>query len=58
MKAGIAIKPDTSVDLLWEILENQEKGERPDVRFPTPSLVREQHTPNQEYLSSINLICA
>jgi ribulose-phosphate 3-epimerase len=29
--AGIAIKPDTSVDVLWEILENSEEKERPDV---------------------------
>lgn len=31
MQAGIAIKPDTSVDVLWEILENEEKEERPDM---------------------------
>ncbi len=31
MQAGIAIKPDTSVDVLWEILENPEEKERPDV---------------------------
>lgn len=31
MKAGIAIKPDTSVDVLWDILENKEEIERPDV---------------------------
>lgn len=31
MLAGIAIKPDTSVDLLWEILENPMKEEVPDV---------------------------
>lgn len=37
MQAGIAIKPDTSVDVLWEILENDTKEERPDVRF-LPSL--------------------
>ncbi|KAF4454994.1 hypothetical protein F53441_2555 [Fusarium austroafricanum] len=29
--AGIAIKPDTSVDVLWEILENSEAKERPDM---------------------------
>jgi hypothetical protein len=32
MQAGIAIKPDTKVDVLWEILENNVKEERPDVR--------------------------
>lgn len=31
MLAGIAIKPDTSVDVLWDILENSEKRELPDV---------------------------
>jgi ribulose-phosphate 3-epimerase len=32
MLAGIAIKPDTPVDVLWEILENDMAEERPDVR--------------------------
>jgi len=32
MQAGIAIKPATSVDVLWDILENPEEKERPDVR--------------------------
>ncbi|OJJ46227.1 hypothetical protein ASPZODRAFT_133240 [Penicilliopsis zonata CBS 506.65] len=31
MQAGIAIKPDTPVDVLWEILENKEAIERPDM---------------------------
>lgn len=31
MLAGIAIKPETKVDVLWDILENQEEKERPDV---------------------------
>jgi ribulose-phosphate 3-epimerase len=31
MQAGIAVKPGTSVDVLWEILENEEAEERPDV---------------------------
>jgi ribulose-phosphate 3-epimerase len=31
MKAGIAIKPKTSVDVLWEILANPIEDERPDV---------------------------
>lgn len=29
--AGIAIKPDTSVDVLWEILESSDPKDRPDV---------------------------
>lgn len=39
MQAGIAIKPDTPVDVLWEILENPVEVERPDVRsdfYPPP----------------------
>jgi ribulose-phosphate 3-epimerase len=32
MQAGIAIKPATPVDVLWDILENQEEKEKPDVR--------------------------
>lgn len=31
MLAGIAIRPDTSVDVLWEILENTKAEEKPDV---------------------------
>ena len=31
MLAGIAIKPDTPVDVLWEILDNGNKTEVPDV---------------------------
>lgn len=39
MLAGIAIKPDTSVDVLWEILENPIEKERPDVCCPTDLLL-------------------
>ncbi len=31
MQAGIAIKPGTDVEVLWEILENNDKQEVPDV---------------------------
>jgi ribulose-phosphate 3-epimerase len=31
MHAGIAIKPETSVDVLWDILETEDSAERPDV---------------------------
>ena len=31
MLAGIAIKPETSVDVLWDILNNPKKEEVPDV---------------------------
>ena len=30
MQAGIALKPETSVDVLWDILESEDK---PDVRL-------------------------
>ncbi len=33
MLAGIAIKPETSVDVLWDILESKIKEELPDVRI-------------------------
>jgi ribulose-phosphate 3-epimerase len=32
MRAGIAIKPKTDVDVLWPILANPKADERPDVR--------------------------
>jgi len=32
MKAGIAIKPGTSVDVLYDILDNEDKDEVPEVR--------------------------
>lgn len=35
MQAGIAIKPDTPVDVLWDILENPDKTEVPDVSIST-----------------------
>lgn len=31
MQAGIAVKPDTPVDVLWDIVENKEEVEKPDV---------------------------
>jgi ribulose-phosphate 3-epimerase len=34
LRAGIAIKPKTPVDVLWGILENPVEIERPDVRHP------------------------
>ena len=36
MLAGVAIKPGTPVDVLWEILENPEEKEIPDVRIASP----------------------
>jgi hypothetical protein len=33
MQAGIAIKPDTPVDVLWDILAADDEKERPDVSF-------------------------
>jgi len=37
MLAGIAIKPDTKVDVLWDILEAEDESERPDVSPPAPA---------------------
>lgn len=34
MQAGIAIKPGTSVDVLWDILEQEDPLDRPDVSLP------------------------
>lgn len=31
MQAGIALKPETPVDVLWEVLENAVRAEVPDV---------------------------
>lgn len=36
MLAGIAIKPATPVDVLWELLENAQEEERPDVSLVRP----------------------
>lgn len=44
MQAGIAIKPDTSVDVLWDILDAEDPLERPDVCSPPPTL-----TPNTSF---------
>ncbi len=33
MLAGIAIKPETSVDVLWEFLESADPADHPDVRL-------------------------
>lgn len=35
LRAGIAIKPKTPVDVLYEILDSNVKEEVPDVRRPT-----------------------
>lgn len=31
MKAGIALKPKTQVDVLWDVMDNENKEEVPDV---------------------------
>ena len=36
MQAGIAIKPDTPVDVLWDILDSPDLTERPEVSPTTP----------------------
>jgi ribulose-phosphate 3-epimerase len=35
LKAGVAIKPDTPVDVLYEILDDGDIADRPDVSRPT-----------------------
>ncbi len=32
MLAGIAVKPATPVDVLYDVLDSEDKAERPDVR--------------------------
>lgn len=39
MLAGIAIKPETPVDVLWDILENTEEKEIPDVCRFSPQVL-------------------
>jgi len=34
MRAGIAIKPATPVDVLWDVLDAEDPAERPDVSPP------------------------
>lgn len=40
MQAGIAIKPDTPVDVLWDILATEDDKERPDVSGYQPAPIR------------------
>ncbi len=40
MQAGIAIKPDTPVDVLWDILATEDDKERPDVSGCQPTPIR------------------
>lgn len=37
MRAGIAIKPKTEVDVLYDILDSSNKDEVPDVRRQQPN---------------------
>jgi Ribulose-phosphate 3 epimerase family len=46
MQAGIAIKPDTPVDVLWDILDSPDLAERPDV---SPDLPLAQHQRNPHF---------
>jgi ribulose-phosphate 3-epimerase len=36
MLAGIAVKPATPVDVLYDVLESEHEAERPDVRTYPP----------------------
>ena len=42
MQAGVAIKPDTPVDVLWDIIESPEVSERPDV---SPTAILQSRNP-------------
>lgn len=44
MQAGIAIKPSTPVDVLWEILDNPVETERPDVSIHNFTVFARQNT--------------
>lgn len=48
--AGIAIKPNTSVDVLWDILESPEEKDRPDV---SPGLLFNTNKPAQRMLTVV-----
>lgn len=50
MLAGIAIKPGTKVDVLYQVLDSHDKAERPDVSYLS-RLIGGSSTPNH----SINL---
>jgi hypothetical protein len=54
MQAGIAIKPDTSVDVLWDILENKDEKERPDVSLRGLPLC---DTQRQKYILTNHCCC-
>lgn len=54
MLAGIAIKPDTSVDVLWDILANPKKEEVPDVgQTRGPTCINRLDGPCHDRLSGI-----
>lgn len=44
MLAGIALKPGTHVDVLWDILENTNEAEKPDVSLSCSLLNKEGRT--------------
>lgn len=46
IRAGIAIKPKTPVDVLYDILDNSDKDEVPDVRFPPGSYQLDEQANN------------
>lgn len=53
MQAGIALKPDTPVDVLWEILESSAEEERPDV---CPGTTCNTRTPVAAFLLAAALL--
>ena len=61
MQAGIAIKPSTKVDVLWDILENPNKEEVPDVStfyFPLRTAYRYQEALEAPvWVSAASFLC-
>lgn len=51
LQAGIAIRPDTSVDVLWDIVEAEDPRDKPDVRQLPPPI-----TPWPPHLLSAPLV--
>ena len=57
LKAGIAIKPKTPVDVLWDILDNPNEDERPDVRTVSgPHYAQVIECPSEELTDIMQMV--
>ena len=54
MQAGVAIKPDTPVDVLWDILDSPDLAERPDVSVALDCIAFNLYLPGACLLSSVS----